>query len=51
METGKWIMAYLAFPKNLWILNMNGKIPENYNQLKIRINNSNERIIIPLVRY
>lgn len=31
--------------------NMRGKTPGNYNQLKFRINNSNERITIPLVRW
>jgi len=31
--------------------NMKGKTPGNYNQLKFSINNSNERIIIPLVRW
>ena len=31
--------------------NMNGKIPGNFNQLKFRINNQNNRIIIPLVKY
>jgi hypothetical protein len=30
---------------------MRGKIPGNFNQLKIRINNFNGEIIIPLVKY
>jgi len=31
--------------------NMKGKTPGNYNQLKFIITNSNERIIIPLVKW
>lgn len=31
--------------------NMRGKTPGDYNQLKLRINNSNKRIIIPLVKW
>jgi uncharacterized protein (DUF2141 family) len=30
--------------------NMRGKIPGNFSQLKIGINNSNKRIMIPLIR-
>jgi uncharacterized protein (DUF2141 family) len=31
--------------------NMRGRIPGKFNQLKIRINNSNRKIIISLVKY
>jgi len=31
--------------------NMKGKTPGNYSQLKFRMNNSNEKITIPLVRW
>jgi uncharacterized protein (DUF2141 family) len=31
--------------------NMKGKIPGNFNQLKVKINNQNNKIIIPLVVY
>lgn len=31
--------------------NMRGRIPGNFDQLKVNINNRNNRIIIPLVRF
>ena len=49
---GKIDYGLFGIPKESYgFSNMKGKTPGNYNQLKFSINNSNERIIIPLVRW
>jgi uncharacterized protein (DUF2141 family) len=51
---GNGVMDYNLFgmPKEPYVFsNMRGKRPGNFNQMKFRINNPNERIIIPLVRF
>ena len=51
---GNGIMDYGLFgiPREPYgFSNMRGKAPGRFDQLKFRINNPNERIIIPLVRF
>jgi len=49
---GKMDYSLFGIPKEPYgFSNMKGKTPGNYNQLKFRITNSNERIIIPLVKW
>ena len=53
-SNGNGYMDYRLFgiPKEPYgFSNMKGKMPGNFNLLKFNINNPNERIIIPLVRY
>ena len=43
---------FLKIPKEPYgFSNLKGKIPGNFNQMKQRINNPNERIIVPFIRY
>jgi uncharacterized protein (DUF2141 family) len=51
---GNGVMDYGLFgiPKEPYAFsNMRGKRPGSFNQMKFRISNQNERIIIPLVRF
>jgi len=53
-SNGNGVMDYALFgiPKEPYgFSNMKGKKPGNFNQLKFKVNNSNEKIIIPLVRF
>jgi uncharacterized protein (DUF2141 family) len=51
-ENGKMDYGVFGIPKEPFgFSNMRGKIPGNFNQLKIRINGGNRRIVIPLVKY
>jgi uncharacterized protein (DUF2141 family) len=49
---GKMDYGLFSIPKEPHgFSNMRGKVPGNFNQLKIRVNNSNKNIIIPIVKY
>ena len=53
-SNGNGVMDYGLFgiPREPFgFSNMRGRIPGNFNQLKININETNNRIIIPLVRF
>jgi len=51
---GNGVMDYALFgiPKEPYgFSNMKGKRPGNFTQLKVKVNNQNDKIIIPLVRF
>jgi uncharacterized protein (DUF2141 family) len=49
---GKMDYGLFGIPKEPYgFSKMRGKIPGNFNQLKISVNNINRRIIIPIIKY